>query len=137
VAPAQAVARQEWFVVKMGDSAYAFDASGVYTDVGHGVRSVSIHIGTPAGSTLGVYNVDCGKTLGLAAGSIASDDEKKTEELVMVEGNAKPTDPGWSAISRDGSMKIAADVACGRAVTGAIRVKSEQAALKKLKTLSK
>lgn len=112
----QAAERHEWYVLKTDDGAYAFDTESVETDIGSGGKSVDILIGTRAGHSNVEYLVDC------------------HTELVMVDQNVKPADPAWS---ESGPMKLAADVACGRPVTGAVRVKSESAALAKLKTLSK
>jgi hypothetical protein len=123
VTTAHAAERHEWYVLKAHDGAYAFDTESVETEMGSGVKSISILVGTRAGHTDAEYDVDCDKNQGVLASSVADD--------------AKPTDIAWSAVPKSGSMKVAADVACGRSVAGAIRVKSEQAALAKLKILSK
>jgi hypothetical protein len=122
-ASAHATERHEWYALKTHDGAYAFDTESVETEMGSGIKSVSILIGTRAGHTNVEYDIDCDKNRGVLASSVADD--------------AKPADIAWSAIPKSGSMKIAADVACGLRVAGAIRVKSEQAALAKLKILSK
>jgi hypothetical protein len=122
-ATVHAAERHAWYFLKTHDAAYAFDTESVETEMGSGVKSISILIGTRAGHTNIEYDVDCDKNQGVLASSVADD--------------AKPTDIAWSAVPKSGSMKVAADVACGRHVAGAVRVKSEQAALAKLKILSK
>jgi len=122
-AAAHATERHEWYVLRTSEGAYAFDAQSVETEIGSGVVSVSILIGKRTGHTNVDYDVDCSKNRGELTSNAQTD--------------AKPTDSGWLDIPKTGSLKVAADVACRQDVPGAIRVKSEKAALAKLKTLSK
>src|ERR1700761_9529243 len=88
---AHAAGRQEWYVIKADDGAYAFDAESVETDIGSGAKTVSVVTDINGSHTSASYTVDCRLHQGEFAGSMTINDTTKTEDMLMAEGNGKPT----------------------------------------------
>jgi hypothetical protein len=129
-APAAAAAAHDWYVVKVDGQIYAYDLAAVENVHDASVKSVGIYVDATKGGTNVLYFIDCATGRGSFVGSLSDDN------MIMTEGSAKPSSSGWSAIPETGSMKVAADVACSRRVTGALHADSQQDAFDKLKTLS-
>jgi hypothetical protein len=128
---AQAAGVEDWYVVKSGDTAYAFDANAVEAVEDSSAKSLALYVDAPKGATEILFFIDCRTDRGAFVGTIEAD-----ESMTMTEGSAEPFGLGWSAVPRTGSMRVAAKVACLRRVPGSAHADSQKAALDTLKNLS-